>query len=358
MDYLKDEQHYVDLYDLHTIEECLDYYWSIKKSFEKKRNKFKKYSDKRFKKEVHKITSYTVNVIKGERYRYKAEKIKEWLDRDAKIQEKYDSAIPPEDICCKECYSTTKVVSKDLLDSYEDNSQVLFMFECVKCKKRQALYEDGTEWHYKPPSCPKCNTSLKSETKDVNKVLTTIYSCPNCSYKKKDVFDFKKSREEREKKENRDRKLLIEYREDFCLNDKNGPEYLSSMDGIINLAKEWKEQEKKEIDPIYQKAIKLKKLTVTKLEELLTKSLEKEKYIKLTFDKPEIGKFVIIPFTVQDSDSRRSEYDSINNLKKLIKKNLEDTNWRLMSEGINYRLGYLYSRLKAYEHEEDLVSLV
>ena len=49
--YLKDEQYYIDRYDLHTIEECLDYYWSVKDSFLKARNQdpFKKYSEEKFK---------------------------------------------------------------------------------------------------------------------------------------------------------------------------------------------------------------------------------------------------------------------------------------------------------------------
>lgn len=54
----------------------------------------------------------------------------------------------------------------------------------------------------------------------------------------------------------------------------------------------------------------------------------------------------------------RKEYDSTNKLKKLIKVALEETNWRLMTDGIHYRLGILTGRLKAYEREEDLVKLV
>jgi hypothetical protein len=38
--------------------------------------------------------------------------------------------------------------------------------------------------------------------------------------------------------------------------------------------------------------------------------------------------------------------------------NLAGTNWRLMSEGVTDRLGYLQGRLKAYETEEDLLELV
>lgn len=57
MKYLKNKSYYNNLYDLRTIETCLGYYWSIKKNFEKNRNHkdFKKYTKKKFDKEVHKI---------------------------------------------------------------------------------------------------------------------------------------------------------------------------------------------------------------------------------------------------------------------------------------------------------------
>jgi len=45
-------------------------------------------------------------------------------------------------------------------------------------------------------------------------------------------------------------------------------------------------------------------------------------------------------------------------LQKLIDKALIDTNWRLMSDGVSYRLGYLSGRLRACESEEDLKKLV
>ena len=104
--------------------------------------------------------------------------------------------------------------------------------------------------------------------------------------------------------------------------------------------------------------MKIKKITVLKLEKMLKKTLENEKYINLQFDKPEIDIQVIVPFTVQEANTRRQEYDSKNQLRKLIKKTLEKTNWRLMSEGISYRLGYLNGRLKGYETEEDLIKIV
>jgi len=36
----------------------------------------------------------------------------------------------------------------------------------------------------------------------------------------------------------------------------------------------------------------------------------------------------------------------------------EAPTWRLMSDGISYRLGYLNGRVRAYEREEDLKQLV
>jgi len=37
---------------------------------------------------------------------------------------------------------------------------------------------------------------------------------------------------------------------------------------------------------------------------------------------------------------------------------LEETNWRLMGDGVCYRAGYLSGKLKCYEKEEDLLDIV
>jgi len=88
---------------------------------------------------------------------------------------------------------------------------------------------------------------------------------------------------------------------------------------------------------------------------LLKEAVEKEEYTNLEFEKPEIGQFVVVPFVVQEAKSDREEYNSKQNLQKVIKLALETTNWRLMSDGVSYRAGYLSGRLKCYEREEDLV---
>ena len=71
-----------------------------------------------------------------------------------------------------------------------------------------------------------------------------------------------------------------------------------------------------------------------------------------------MGRDVFIGFSCLDSKSDREDYDSRKTLKKLVDEALVDTNWRLVSDGISYRLGYLNGRLRAYEREEDLKELV
>ena len=130
------------------------------------------------------------------------------------------------------------------------------------------------------------------------------------------------------------------------------------MDNIKAFIDRQKEEDKKDKNPVYQKARQLKKLKINQLKELLVKAIEKDGYKDLQFGKPEMGQFVIIDFSVNDTKDDRKERDSENTLKKIIKTSLNDTNWRLMTDGVRYRLGILTGRIKAYEQEEDLVKLV
>lgn len=358
--YLKNEQYYLDRYDLGTIKECLDYYSSIKKGFEKNRTspEFTKYSQEKFDRETQKVLNLMVNVIKGERYKNKAKTVQEWVDRDTKTQEILDSAVAPKAIVCNSCGFPTKLTSRDLLNAYEENPQVLFMFRCTKCNKGQAFYEDGSEWVYDPPTCPKCDSDLNSKLKNVKEVLTTTYKCSKCTYIHKDVFDFKKSKEDRQKQEAKDKKLLSDYRDMFCLNDKDGQEYLELSEAMKVGQEVYEEELKKYDSPALRKAVQLKSTSINELENLLSSRLEKSSFIKLAFDKPEMGKNVIVPFTAQDNDSKRNKNESTSELKKIIKDALESTNWRLMSEGVDYRLGFLTGRLKGYENQDEMLEIV
>jgi len=359
MQYLQDEQDYTDIYDLHTIEECLDYFNSIRDGFIKERKTtFQKYTDEKFEGEVDKCLIRMLYVIKGERYKRKEETIKEWIDRDRLTQEKYDNTPPPENVHCKECGSDTIITFKDLHDVYESNAQMMFMFECVKCKKKQWIFEDGSEWVHDSPICPKCKSPLKTSMKNKDEVLTTIYTCSKCPYSKRDIDDFKKRRIEREEKEAHNKELLTKFRSQFVLDDKAGQEYIETAEAmkVANVIQQ--EEAEKYGGLVYERSLQLKKTTIFDLEKLLSETLEKAKYIKLSLGKPEIGQYVIVSFTVQDSDSSRKDKVSSFELEKLIKDTLENTNWRLLSNSVFYRLGYLEGSLKGYENEEDMLKLV
>src|SRR3989344_5438687 len=318
--YLKDDSYYSDVYDVFTIKDCLQSieFWQKKYDELKKDKKHSKVDKWRVAKIGLDLNLYT---LKGDRYERKKNFITDLREKDRIRQNKYDNSIEPQGVLCQKCGELMVFQDKTLIDFLDEPIRVLFFFECPDCGKRKGLYDNGEQYVPKPALCSKCKSQTTEAHKREGNIITFSYKCHSCGFSEDIVDDL----------------------------DATNPEYDNEQ------------AEKKKIkqkDPYYQKATKLKKLSVADLEKLLAKTLEKEKYLKLSLDKPEMGNFVTISFTVQDADSNRGEYDSKNNLKKLVKKTLESTNWRLMSEGVYYRLGILSGRLKGYEREDDLVGLV
>ena len=128
------------------------------------------------------------------------------------------------------------------------------------------------------------------------------------------------------------------------------------MEGMAKMVDDWKEKEKHKED--YEAVKKIQKLTVIDLEKVFTPIIETAGYVKLQFGTPDMGKDLFLPFSLHDAKTGRSDYDSSHTLQKLIKEAMVGTNWRLMTDGISYRLGILTGRLRAYEREEDLLELV
>lgn len=357
--YLKEESYYNDLYDLHTIETCLDYYWGLKDSFEKHRGDkdFKKFTKKQFDEDVYKAVSYTINAIKIERFRHKKDAVQKWMDDDRQRQERLDNAVEPKGIFCRQCNSPMHSTTKSLEDYTNEPMRVLFFFECPnKCKRRRGVYDDGTDFVSKPQPCPKCHQEVKVDIERKDSVLIWTTTCPSCGYKDIEKDDHDKWEADRKKKEGRDQMLLKRYRDDFCYSEEVGQKAVMHADQLkafINQMKE-KEEYKEEYDAVAN----IKKLTVVELEKLLNDTINPQGYIRLEVSKPEFGKQLIVGFTVQDSNTARQEYDSRNGFRKLVQGALTGTNWRLMVDTLTYRLGYLQGRLKAYEAEEDLLNLV
>ena len=356
MDYLKDYSYYSDVYDIFTIKDCLQTieFWQKKYDELKKDQKHSKQDKWRVAKIGLDLNLYT---LKGDRYERKKQFIEVLREKDRIKQDKYDNSSEPKSVLC-ECGELMVFQDRTLLDFQDEPLRALFFFECTSCGKRKGLYDNGEPYVSKPPLCSKCKSTTSEKIKKEGNKLIFNYNCPSCGFFEEVVDDFDTKNTELEKEEAENKDLLAKYRSEFCLSEKEGEEYVCTMNQHKRFANELNEQGQKQKDLYYQKANKLKKLSVADLEKLLAKTLEKEKYLKLSLDKPEMGKFVIISFTVQEADSSRSEAVSEDKLKKLIKNTLENTNWRLMSEGVYYRLGILSGRLKGYEREDDFVELV
>lgn len=369
MRYLEEEKHYIDRYDLHTIEECLDIVEMFREVYQKslKAEELKHLSEEGKLRNVNLMLNQHLFVMQGKRYERKHRTIQKWMEEDTLKQDKQDYTPVPKGVLCPLCNASMSFNSTKHLDYTYDSPimRMMFLFKCSKCEKQQWVYDDGEIRVSKPDLCPKCNKELDVTGSRKGKVITTRYKCKHCGYLKKDILDLAKDdkehdkwQENQKKKEEEDKKLLEKYRNKYCLSDKEGKEYVETLEAM-EVAHEVREEEKQKYDDKAQQiVVNLKRLTVLELEKLLSGTLEKEKYVKFTLANPDMGKFVTIPFTALDANSSRHQNLSEATLKKLIKEMLEDTNWRLMNNDVHYRLGYLSGTLKAYEREEDLIALI
>lgn len=369
MDYLKDEHYYIDRYDLQTIEECLDNVKMFQDIYQKclVSKDLKDISQEDKLKDANLMLNRTLFVIKGTRYKERRQTIDKWIEEDKLKQDKQDYTPEPKGVVCPLCKGSMYFnSSKHLEDAYGNPvMRMMFLFKCSKCKKQQWVYDNGEIRVSKPDLCPKCKEEIDIKATRKGKVITWKHKCTACGYTKTEIEDFakhdeehKKWQEEQTKKEEEGKRLLEKYRKEYCLSDKEGHEYVETLEAM-EVAKEVYEEEKQKYDDqAYQTAINLKKLKIIELEKLLSEKLLKESYVKFILDKPKMGKYVVVPFSVLDANSTRRQNVSEDTLKKLIKDALGDTNWRLMTDGIHYRLGYLFGNLKAYEQEEDLLALL
>ena len=352
MRYLRPKQHYIDLYDKLTIEDCR---WkeNFHKNYEHKPSKntkginLKAFNDLTW----HFDRLYTILYW----YDNKEKTIDEWMERDRKKDSLYENAVPPLDVYCLKCNEITEFNSKYLWSHHDEDNRVLFMFKCQNgCLPMRAFYDDGEEYKTKPHLCPKCGSELERESERIEyrKIITTEI-CSQCGYKDVDEFELSSTKKEKpDPNYERDK-------ERFCLSGQRLLDYQTERDQhkrMSELVDKWKEKEEHKED--YDAVDNLKKLTVVELENLIKENTEKEGYVNLRFENPEMDRDVIVPFLINDSKPERKDRGSSLELQRIIKSTLKDTNWRLMTEGISYRLGILTGRLRAYEKEEDLLKLI
>lgn len=360
--HLKQRQYYEDLYDKFTVEAArrgMVHYDKFLSDFEAKLPKGEKLDKPGNAFVINVFYMETVGNDLLRRYENRDSTINEWIARDEAMDEQIASARLSEEPYCHHCGKRgLRIIDKSLMhrgDNYEinDPEEVLFMLQCSHCEKNSAFWEDGTAWKVKPTLCPKCKSDVTHTTTKTKKAITITYTCMSCNHVFKDRMDLS----------TKDEKPDPHFDEDrihFCLVDKGFRDRLFTMkrdfEGMAQHGKEM--QEKRYNKHIYDAVNEIKKPKIAELIPLLSEPLEKEGYIEFHLDKPEMGRDVYVGFSCLDSKSDRKDYDSRKTLKKLVDSALEDTNWRLMSDGISYRLGYLNGRVKAFESEEDLKRLV
>ena len=256
---------------------------------------------------------------------------------------------------CEHCSKTGLRIIDELFMHRDgrDEDGVLFTLRCPHCEKNTPVWEDGSLWEHRHTKCPKCTEVMETNSTRRGQVITTTYTCPACTHTYKDKLDLKRE----------DKPVDPDYDEDrriYCLQDEKvrteHQEAKFRFDDLIRFAKEHKEKEDNK--HIYDAMKEMKKPKIAELTPLLQPVLEKAGFTDFSLDKPEMGKDVFVGFNCLDTKSDRNDHDSTKTLEKLVKKTLLDTNWRLMSNGVSYRLGYLNGRIRAYEREEDLKKLV
>ncbi len=350
MNYLENQAYYNDLYDRFTVEECRrmeEIFKEKNKSFQTKNGKIiNKFAQQKARILVNNVSMY---YIKGEQYANKEETITQWMQRDKDRDNQLANANEPAALCIK-CNSEMECISKDLHNIGNQN-QVLFFFTCPSCKSHRAFFDNGEEYKPSPRLCPQCHIKLVVKDSRQGKIINSIYSCTECNYVKKEIFDVsvKKSEEKADPNFEKDKAK-------YCLSKEEGEKYILQSTGLSSFMERMKDEE--ENKEAYEMVAKVKKLAIADLKNLLTPLVEKVGFDEFEFGKPEIRQGVILEFKLQDKIPGRSEYDSTSTLKKLIDKILDGTNWHLMSEGIAYRLGFLNGRIRGIEDKDDLIQLM
>lgn len=350
--FLKENLYYEDLYDLHTIELCLKYGRDIYSKFKESKNSGKE-------EDWLKGINIVILSIKVSRFKERVNTLANWMAEDKSRQDKFDGA-QEEELYCPNCNVLLEVFLKELYERNTKNLRVLFFYKCPRCNYREGRFDNGDIYQHTKTICEKCSGEINVEIKTNKRadITTWIYTCSDCDYKKIEKDDHKKWQQEYDSKKQKEKALLEKYRHEFCFSEKEGKEVVNNLEQLSDVISRIKENERKNQDPAIQKARKVNQLKVVELNKLLKSAIAKENYTELQFEKPDFSRFVSVPFIVQDEKSERDKYDSEKELKKLITKTLENTNWKLMSEGIRYRAGYLSGRLRCYEDDESLAEAI
>lgn len=105
MQYLHEEQYYVDRYDLSTIKECLKVVEMFQDIYHKSLNSkdFKDMSEQDKYSDTTKIMYWHLWFIQAQEYKHKRETIQKWMKEDKLKQDKQDNTSAPQGVLCPLC---------------------------------------------------------------------------------------------------------------------------------------------------------------------------------------------------------------------------------------------------------------
>jgi phosphohistidine phosphatase SixA len=359
--YLKELQYYEDRYDKSTIEVCRRGERMVNQTFAEMQ---KKLSAKELKQHMpgwylqYSVLYFSlVEMPAAIRVGERDEAIAKWMKQDEDKDRRLTDAGITGDAYCRSCAKNMHVISKDYMhrEGYKEDD-VLLIFECEACNKRKAFWQDGTEWEGSQRKCEQCGGNVKSTHKTKGKVITTTITCAKCGHIEMDVMDLSKDPVKEDEPIDPyyelDRKRFV-FDSDMVFKCQQKAHHLERLHKLHAATTDRVEH----VD-VYDAVKAVKRLKIAQLSELLTPVFSKKQYSDFKLGQPQLGREVSLDFNCLDAKDDREEYQSKKDMQKLIEKTLIDTNWRLMSDGVSYRLGYLSGRLRAYETEEDIKKLV
>lgn len=358
--YLKDRIHYEDRYDDGTIAKCRSGESIVNGTFTEMEKKLpkKELTEKLPGWYLHYSQLYFLFVETPAAARAEARDatIAKWMEEDRKKDDELASAHISGGTYCRTCGKDMRVISKDYMrrDGRKDDD-ILIMFECEGCNKRLALWQDGTDWEGAKHECEKCGGNTVSKYSKKFSVITTTETCEKCKHVKTDTLDLSDTKKEPEPVDpylELDRKRFV-FDKDMAFKYDQKLRHFARMAKLHATA-----EDKAEHVDVFDAIKQVKKLRIAQLKDLLEPIFSKDGYSDFKLGDPQIGREVSLDFSCLDTKDDREEYQSKKTLHKAIEKALEDTNWRIMSAGVSYRLGFLSGSLRAYESEEDLRKLV
>lgn len=345
--HLRSREYYEDRYDRITVDSCRRSEKFFLEGHKKEKNK----------KEAEKMAAVYEYVWRIKKifltkhwYDDKEPTIQKWMQDDAKRDEMLEQSEVPKNILCDECYDRMNEDGKIIYER-DGTDEVLFFMRCPNGHlPMKGVFEDGTVRKSEPILCPECSSEMNvKRIPKKGKGVKTKYTCTKCDYS--EIDDWTPKEEAIDPDYNKDRAR-------FCLEGETlryVQDCIYQMEQMKSLVDEW--NHRKEHKEEYDAVANITKLTIPQVKELLTGVLDDKIYTNLIFEKPEIQRFVSMEFSLEELETDNQKA-STNKVRKIVREALDKTNWRLMSGGIDYRLGLMTGRIRAYESEEDLLKLV